>query len=76
MLTLDAWLTLAVIAACLTALVFSRRPADMVLCGGVTVLLLLGVLTPEEALAGMSNEGMVTVGVLFIVAQALSRPVW
>jgi len=73
MLTLDAWLTLAVIAACLTALVFSRRPADMVLCGGVTVLLLLGVLTPEEALAGMSNEGMVTVGVLFIVAQALSE---
>jgi di/tricarboxylate transporter len=73
MLTLDAWLTLAVIAACLTALIFSRRPADMVLCGGVTVLLLLGVLTPEEALAGMSNEGMVTVGVLFIVAQALSE---
>ena len=43
MLTLDAWLTLAVISACLVALIFSRRPADMVLCGGVTVLLLLGV---------------------------------
>lgn len=73
MLSLDAWLTLAVIGACLVILIVSRRPADMVLCGGVTVLLLLGVLSPEEALAGMSNEGMVTVGVLFIVAQALSE---
>jgi di/tricarboxylate transporter len=71
--TLEAWCVLAVIGACFSVLVFTRRPPDMVLCGGVTVLLLLGVLTPEEALAGMSNEGMVTVGVLFIVAQALSE---
>ena len=73
MFSLEAWLTLAVIASCLCALVFTRRPADLVLFGGVTVLLLMGVLTPEEALSGLSNEGMVTVGVLFIVAQALSE---
>ncbi len=73
MLTIEAWVTLAVIGACLIALAFSRKPADMVLCGGVTVLLLLGILSPEEALSGMSNEGMVTVGVLFIVAQSLSE---
>ncbi|MDF1692958.1 MAG: SLC13 family permease [Zhongshania sp.] len=73
MFTVDAWIALAVIAGCLLALIFSRRPPDMILCGGVVVLLLLGVLSPKEALAGMSNEGMVTVGVLFIVAQALSE---
>jgi len=73
MFTVDAWIALAVIAGCLLALIFSRRPPDMILCGGVVVLLVLGVLTPKEALAGMSNEGMVTVGVLFIVAQALSE---
>ena len=68
MLTIDAWITLAVIVGCLLALVFSRRPADMVLCGGVVILLLLDILTPKEALAGMSNEGMITVGILFVVA--------
>ncbi|MBU73389.1 SLC13 family permease [Spongiibacter sp.] len=73
MLTIDAWITLTVIVGCLLALVFSRRPADMVLCGGVVILLLLDILTPKEALAGMSNEGMITVGVLFVVAQALSE---
>lgn len=72
-LTVDAWITLAVITGCLGALVFTRRPADMVLCGGVVILLLLDVLTPKEALVGMSNEGMITVGVLFVVAQALSE---
>ncbi|WP_320838513.1 SLC13 family permease [Zhongshania sp.] len=73
MFSVDAWIVLGVISACLVALIFSRRPPDMILCGGVVVLLLLGVLSPKEALAGMSNEGMVTVGVLFIVAQALSE---
>lgn len=73
MFTPEAWLTMAVITGCLSALIFSNRPPDMVLCGGVTLLLLAGVLSPEEALAGMSNEGMVTVGALFIVAQALSE---
>ncbi|CAA0078225.1 Uncharacterised protein [Zhongshania aliphaticivorans] len=73
MFTTEAWIALSVIAGCLLTLIFSRRPPDMVLCGGVVILLLLGVLTPKEALAGMANEGMVTVGVLFIVAQALSE---
>ncbi|NKI16875.1 SLC13 family permease [Spongiibacter sp. KMU-166] len=73
MFTPEAWLTIAVITTCLSALVFTNRPADMVLFGGVILLMLAGVLTPAEALAGMSNEGMATVGVLFIVAQALSE---
>lgn len=73
MFTLDAWIALSVIAGCLLALIFTRRPPDMILCGGVVILLLAGVLSPKEALAGMANEGMVTVGVLFIVAQALSE---
>lgn len=73
MFTTEAWIALSVITGCLLTLIFSRRPPDMVLCGGVVILLLLGVLTPKEALAGMANEGMVTVGVLFIVAQALSE---
>ena len=73
MFTLDAWIALSVIAGCLLALIFTRRPPDIILCTGVIILLLAGILSPKEALAGMANEGMVTVGVLFIVAQALSE---
>jgi di/tricarboxylate transporter len=33
----------------------------------------VGVLTPDEALRGMSNEGMITVAALFVVASAVER---
>lgn len=72
MLTIAAWQTLAVIAGCFGLLILTRWPADAVLVAGVAVLMFLGVLTPAQALAGMANEGMATVGVLFVVAEALT----
>ena len=48
-MSLDAWLTLAIIVACFGALSLSRLPADVILLGGVGVLLLLDVLTVESA---------------------------
>jgi di/tricarboxylate transporter len=45
----------------------------MVMIGGVVLLLAAGVLTPDEALRGMSNEGMITVAALFVVASAVER---
>ena len=35
--------------------------------GGLTLLLVSGILTPQEALSGLANEGMVTVAVLYAV---------
>ena len=52
-------------------LMFSQVTPDVILIGAVTMLLLVGILTPGEALAGMSNEGMITVGVLFVVGAAV-----
>ncbi len=54
-------------------LLFTRIAPDAILCASVGLLLLTGVLTPAEALAGMSNEGMMTVAIFFIVANALTR---
>ncbi|NEX21960.1 SLC13 family permease [Thiorhodococcus mannitoliphagus] len=70
-MTWDAWLSLAVVALVIGSLAFTKLAADVVLVGGVAVLLLAGVLTPGEALSGLSNEGMVTVGVLYVVAAGL-----
>ena len=63
----DAWLTLAVLALVFYLLAFTRIPADIALIGGVVLLMLGGILTPGQAMSGLSNEGMVTVGVLFVV---------
>ncbi len=69
----EAWLTLAVVALCIGLLASNRYPPDIVMLGGLTLLLLSGVLTPAEALAGLSNEGMVTVAVLYVVVSGLQE---
>ncbi len=64
----EAWFTLSVVTLCFGILSFTRLAPDMVLVGGLTLLLLSGVLTPQAALVGLSNEGMVTIGMLYVVA--------
>lgn len=69
----QAVLTAGVVFVTLAALLFGQRGPDMAMIGGVVVLLAAGVLTPDEALKGMSNEGMITVAALFVVAAAVER---
>ncbi|MEZ6017161.1 MAG: SLC13 family permease [Planctomycetota bacterium] len=78
-MTPQAAFCLAVLAIVFVALVRSRIAPDVILLGGLTLLLAtpmpdgaggwrVGVLDAAEALAGLSNPGLVTVGALFIVA--------
>jgi di/tricarboxylate transporter len=52
---------------------FTRTSPDIIMSAGLTVLLLSGVLLPEEALAGFANQGMLTVAVLYIVVSGLTE---
>jgi di/tricarboxylate transporter len=73
---LDHWqplLTSLVVLGTLALLLSGQRAPDMVMIGAVVVLLAAGILTPAEALGGMSNEGMLTVAALFVVAAAIER---
>jgi len=56
-----AQFTLSVVGLIFGLLVFGQVTPDVILIGAVVLLLLTGILTPGEALAGMSNEGMLTV---------------
>ncbi len=67
----EAIFTLAVITLCFSLLTLTRYPADVVLMAGLTLLLLAGILSPEQALAGLANEGMVTVAVMYVVVAGL-----
>lgn len=59
-------MTIAVIAICFAALASNRVAPDVALIGGVAILLIGGVLTPQQAFAGLANEAVVTIGVLYI----------
>lgn len=70
-MTPDALLTLATVLAVLLALTLTSVGPDLVMIAALTFLLSSGVLDTRQALAGFANEGLITVGVLFIVATGL-----
>ena len=70
-LSWEAWFTLGLLPVLFGLLVCTRISADVVFLGGLTLLLATSILEPGEALKGLANEGMVTVGVLFVVVAGL-----
>lgn len=64
----DAWLSLGLAVAALTLLTLTRLGPHLVMMGALTVLSVAGVLSPEEALSGFANPGLITVAAMFVVA--------
>ncbi|MGH0036388.1 MAG: SLC13 family permease [Myxococcota bacterium] len=67
----EGWLTIGVIAVMMTAMVRGLAAPDLIMMGGLFVLALAGVLTPEETFSGFANPAMMTVGALFILSAAM-----
>ncbi len=72
-LTWQAWVTLAVILTMLVALVRGIGRPEIILFGAMGPLLLTGILTPQQAFAGLSNSAILAVGSLFIVAAGVQN---
>ena len=70
-LSQDMVVTLAVLAGLLYGLV-RDRPADLLFLGAVVLLAVAGVITPDEALSGFANSGVLIVAALFVVAAGLT----
>jgi di/tricarboxylate transporter len=69
----QGWLTLAVTLAAFLMNALTSLAAEVIFLGAVAVLYISGVLSAETALAGFSNPGMVTVGVLYLVVTGLEQ---
>src|SRR3990172_5365769 len=67
----DAWTTIGAVLLVLALLALTNAAPDLIFVGVVTLLMTAGIVTPKEALSGLSNEGVITVGVLYIVAAGL-----
>ena len=72
-MTFDAWFSISIVIFCFASLILSRISPDIIMSAGLTLLLVFEILTPREALAGFSNEGMLTVAVLYIVVAGLTE---
>ncbi|MCC6772339.1 MAG: SLC13 family permease [Gemmatimonadaceae bacterium] len=72
-MTLDMVLVLMVLVGAIVLFALDRFPADLVAMLVMVSLLIAGVVTPQEALAGFSNPATVTVGAMFMLSAALFR---
>lgn len=70
-MTIAAWITIGIVLCLLLALIKNSAPPDLLFVGATCLLAVLGIITPEQAFAGFSNAGMLTVAFLFIVVAAL-----
>lgn len=70
---MDIVLVSIILCIAVALLVTEWLPVDLTAIGIVTVLMVAGILTPREALAGFSNPAPITVGVLFVVSRGLVR---
>ena len=66
----EAFFCLGVLIAVFVGLINNRAP-DALLLGALVLVSIAGIISPEEALVGFSNAGMLTVGALYVVAAAL-----
>lgn len=65
-------ITFGILVLILVGLVLNFS-ADALLIAAVVVLCLVGIISPEEAFSGFSNEGMLTVAALFVVTAGLNE---
>lgn len=71
-LSFSGWIAIAATVGVFLVMVLYRGvPTDLLFLGAVVFVTILGVLSPQAALSGFANPGVLTIGSLFVVAAAL-----
>jgi di/tricarboxylate transporter len=68
---LEMWELLALLLVLVYLLVSERLPVELAAFSVVLALVLLQILTPQEALSGLSSPTVVTLGAMFVLSAAL-----
>ena len=69
----QAWATVAVIVAAMGLFASEKLRIDLVALLVLAALVILGIVSPVEALSGFSNEATVTVAAMFALSLGIER---
>lgn len=70
---IDLWLTLAVLVGAVYLFVTEKLSTDVVALLVMASLLVLGLVSPTEALSGFSSQATITVAAMFVLSAGLQR---
>ena len=71
--TVDAWVTLAVVVVTVAVLIVDRFDPALVMGGAVLALYVSGVIDSGQLLAGVANESLAIVAALYVLAGGADR---
>ncbi len=72
-MSFDLWVTLITLLGAVILFATEKLPVDIVALLATAVLLITGVVTVDEGIAGFSNPAVITVGCMFVLSSALQR---
>jgi di/tricarboxylate transporter len=70
-MSIDAWLTVGILALTFVALLATKLPPATVFLGALTLSVTFGLAPLDRSLAGFANPGVLTIGALFMVAAGM-----
>lgn len=68
-----AWIAFAILILTLSLLITNALPTAASMLLGLTAMLIFDIIDPDEAIEGFANTGVMTVAILFIVAEGIQR---
>jgi len=70
---MSVWIVSILLILTLILLVTEKLPIDLTAMGIMVALMVTGILTPLEAVAGLANPAVVTVGAMFLISRGMIR---
>ena len=72
-MTIDGFIVIGIIVLTIVALAKEIMRPGLIFFTAAVLLMALGILSGDEVLAGFSNKGMITIGILFIVSEGVRQ---
>lgn len=67
------WLVTVILVIAMLLLITEKLPVDLTSIGIMVALILTGILTPKEAIAGFASPAVITVGSMFMISKGMIR---
>lgn len=72
-MTLQIAIVLATLAVTFVLMALEVTTPNAVILSALAFLMIIGILSPSDALSGLANEGLATIGLMYIMAHAIAK---
>ncbi len=73
MISIEGYIVIAIVVLTIIALAREVMRPGLIFFSAATLLMATGIISDKEVLAGFSNKGMITIGVLFVVSEGVRQ---